>query len=148
MKKTIAALSVLSVLVCLSYAWGAAAAANSAGKNSALLSHSVYFSLKEPSDEARQQLVAACKEHLSQHPGLVFFSAGTLCDEIKSGLNDREFDVVALMVFTDHAAFHAYADSAAHKKFVAENLTKFKGVRVFDADVERVAVPDDAKVAK
>jgi hypothetical protein len=146
MKKTLATVSLVLVLVSLSYAWGAAA--KSEDKSQPLLSHSVYFSLKESTPEAQQKLVDACKKHLSQHPGVRYFATGTLCDEIKGGLNDRDFDVLLMMVFNDHEALHTYAQSAAHQKFIAENAASFKKVRVFDADVSRVAVPDDAQAAR
>ena len=97
MKKSIAITSALLVLVGLSYAWGAAEAKKA---DDHLLSHSVYFALKEPTPEARQKLVDSCKQRLSQHPGVVYFAAGTLCDEVKGGLNVRDFDVVLLMVFS------------------------------------------------
>jgi hypothetical protein len=145
MKKMIAAMSGACVLVGLSYAWGAAEKARSTAAGAGLLSHSVYFTLNDATPDAKQKLVDSCKKLLSQHPGVVFFSAGTLCDEIKRGFNDRDFDVVLLMVFTDHEALRDYARSESHQKFIAENAPTFKKVRIFDADVDRVAVPDDAK---
>jgi hypothetical protein len=141
-------MSCVCVLVGLSYAWGAAEKASSATAGTGLLSHSVYFSLHDATPDAKQKLVDSCKKHLSQHAGVVFFAAGTLCDEIKGGFNDRDFDVVLLMVFTDHEALRDYARSESHQKFIAENGSTFKKVRIFDADVDRAAVPDDAKAAK
>ena len=41
------------------------------------LAHSVYFSLADASDQARQRLVAACRQHLAGHPGTLLFAAGT-----------------------------------------------------------------------
>jgi hypothetical protein len=148
MKKMIATMSAACLLVGLSYAWGAAEKTGTTAAGAGLLSHSVYFSLNDATPEARQKLVDSCKKLLSQHAGVVFFSAGTLCDEIKGGFNDRDFDVVLLMVFTGHEALHDYARSESHQKFIAENAPTFKKVRIFDADVDRVAVPDDARAAK
>lgn len=144
MKALITILSTVCMLAGLSYAWGAA----DAKKSDQLLSHSVYFSLKDSTPETRQKLVDSCKKLLSQHPGVIFFSAGTICDEAKGALNDRDFDVILLMVFTDHEALHKYAASADHQKFIADNAATFSKVRVFDADVDRVGVPHDAQAAK
>src|SRR5687768_15092383 len=66
-----------------------------------MLSHDVYFSLKDNSAAAKQKLIAACKKYLSKHPGTVFFAAGTLVDELKRPVNDLEFDVALHIVFKD-----------------------------------------------
>ena len=58
-----------------------------------MLSHDVFFTLKQDSPEARAQLVAACKKYLSQHPGIVWFAAGGLAEEFQRDVNDRDFDV-------------------------------------------------------
>ena len=126
MTKKILAACGICLLVSLSYAIAAADKADS--KAGGLLSHSVYFSLKESTPESRQKLVDSCKKYLSQHHGVVFFSAGSLCDEAKGQFNDRDFDVVLLMVFTDHEALHTYAASADHQKFIGENVASFKNV--------------------
>jgi hypothetical protein len=148
MKKSLLIATACTLLVGLSYAWGAADDKSSNAKDGQLLSHNVYFALKEATPEAKQKLVDSCKKHLSQHPGVVYFATGAICDEIKSPLNARDFDVVLLMVFNSHEALHTYAASAAHQKFIGENMATFKGVRVFDADVDRVTVPNDAQAAK
>jgi hypothetical protein len=145
MKKSIAITSALLVLVGLSYAWGAAEEKKA---DDHLLSHSVYFALKEPTPEAKQKLVDSCKQRLSQHPGVLYFAAGTLCDEVKSPMNVRDFDVVLLMVFSNHEALRTYAISADHQKFIGENAATFKSVRVFDGDVDYVATPDGSHAAK
>jgi len=146
MKKSIAVLSALIVVVGLSYAWGANSAEKAASPS--LLSHNVYFALKEPTPENKQKLVDSCKKHLSQHAGLVYFATGALCEEAKGGLNVRDFDVALIMVFADHEALHTYAASAPHQKFIAENAASFKGVRVFDADVENVASTVEKSASK
>jgi hypothetical protein len=148
MKKSLLIATVCTLLVGLSYAWGAAddkAAEKGDGKR---LSHNVYFALKDPTPEAKEKLVKSCQKYLSQHPGLVDFAVGTLCDEAKSPLHVQDFDVALLMVFNSHESLKTYAASADHQKFIAENMTTFKGVRVFDADIERIAVFKDAPSAK
>jgi hypothetical protein len=101
-----------------------------------MLSHSVYFTLNDNSPVAVQRLVAACKTFLSDHPGTQFFSAGTLADEFQRSVNDRDFDVALHVVFTDRAAHDAYQAAPRHQKFIEENRSNWKQVRVFDAWVE------------
>ncbi len=101
-----------------------------------MLAHSVYFTLNDNSAAAIQRMVTACKTGLSDHPGTVFFAAGTLADEFQRAVNDREFDVALQVVFTDRAAHDAYQAAPRHHKFIEENKGNWKQVRVFDAWVE------------
>lgn len=98
-----------------------------------MLAHSVYFTLKDRSPEAAEALVAACREHLTGHPGEVAFSVGTLADYDRH-VNDREWDVFLLVVFESRAAHDAYQTAPRHQQFVADNATGWAKVRVFDAD--------------
>jgi hypothetical protein len=98
-----------------------------------LLSHDVYFTLKDDSPQARQQLVAGCEKYLSRHPGVVWFAAGTVADEFQRDVNDREFDVVLHVVFKDKASHDQYQVSADHVKFVEEFSGNWEKVRVFDS---------------
>jgi hypothetical protein len=104
-------------------------------KGAMMLSHDVYFSLKDNSPKARQALVDACKKYLSKHPGEVFFAAGTVVDELKREVNDRDFDVALHIVFQDLAAHDKYQDAERHKQFIEENKGNWKKVRVFDSYV-------------
>jgi hypothetical protein len=101
------------------------------------MSHQVLFALKDNSAEAKKAFVASCKKYLSKHPGAVFYAAGERAEEIKSAVNDKEFDIALNLVFKDEAAFAKYRDSEVHKKFVTENINNFAKVRVFDAFVEQ-----------
>ncbi|MBM4010783.1 MAG: Dabb family protein [Planctomycetota bacterium] len=99
------------------------------------LSHAVYFTLRDRTPEAAARLVAACREHLTGHPGTVYFSAGTRAPEYDREVNDREHDVALVIVFESHAAHDAYQDAERHRRFIAENATGWAQVRVFDADL-------------
>src|SRR5688572_13031388 len=57
-----------------------------------LLVHNVYFALNDNSPANVQKLLADCKKYLTDHPGTVFFAAGTVSDLDRS-VNDRDFDV-------------------------------------------------------
>src|SRR5262245_17502942 len=80
-------------------------------KESTMLSHDVYFSLKDNSPEAKKKLVAACKKYLSGHPGEVFFAAGTLAESLKREVNDLQFDVALHIVFKDIASHDKYQEA-------------------------------------
>ena len=104
-----------------------------------LLAHNVYFTLKDKSEEAKKKLVEACKKHLSNHPGTVFFAAGTLVEELDRSVNDRDFDVGLHLVFKNKAAHDKYQDAPRHLQFIDENQSSWTKVRVFDSYVEQVS---------
>lgn len=106
-------------------------------KRGPMLAHMVYFSLKDSSAEAKDKLVAACKKHLSGHKGTVFFAAGTLCEELKREVNDRDWDVALHLVFADQVAHDAYQTADRHEAFIKENKDNWKKVRVFDSFVSK-----------
>jgi hypothetical protein len=102
-------------------------------KGEMMLSHDVYFTLNDNSPKAKQDLVNACKKYLSKHPGEVFFAVGTLAEDYKREVNDRDFDVALHIVFSDSAAQDKYQVAERHKQFIDENKGNWKKVRVFDS---------------
>ncbi|HEY7424612.1 MAG TPA: Dabb family protein [Gemmataceae bacterium] len=100
-----------------------------------MIVHNVYFALKDNSPEAKKKLVDACKKYLTEHPGEVFFAAGTLAEDLNRPVNDRDFDVALHIVFKDKASHDTYQDSKRHKEFIEENKENWKKVRVFDSVV-------------
>ncbi len=102
-----------------------------------MISHDVFFSLKDNTPEAKKKLVAACKKYLSGHEGEVFFSAGILAESLKREVNDLQFDVALHIVFKDLACQEKYQEAKRHKQFIDENKDSWKKVRVFDSLVER-----------
>ena len=107
--------------------------AEEAKGKSMLLVHNVYFSLKEPTPANRQKLVDACHKYLSDHPGTVFYAAGTPAD-LNRPVNDRDFDVALHVIFKDRASHDAYQTAPNHLKFIEENKADWAKVRVFDSD--------------
>jgi len=99
------------------------------------LSHSVYFTLNDPSAEAVEKLLADCQTYLTGHPGAIFYSAGTLVEELDRPVNDRQFDVALHVVFENKAAHDQYQQSPRHQEFLQRNHADWKQVRVFDAYV-------------
>jgi hypothetical protein len=100
--------------------------------------HDVYFSLNDNSTEAKNKLVADCKKYLTDHPGELHFAAGVRATDFTRDVNDLEFDVSLHVVFKDKAAHDAYAKAERHLKFIAENNSNWKKVRVFDSYAEAV----------
>ena len=123
----------LAVAVSLS----AAPRSQAADEKDRMIAHMVYFSLKDNSPKEKEKLVAACKKYLAGHDGEVFFAAGTLADEFKREVNDRDFDVALHIVFKDRAAHDKYQDHPRHKQFIEENRENWKKVRVFDSAVQK-----------
>ncbi len=106
-------------------------------KESPMLAHDVYFSLKDNSSQAKEKLIAACKKYLTDHPGAVWFAVGPLAEEMKRDVNDRSFDVALHLVFKNKAAHDQYSQSERHQTFIKQNTDNWKKVRVFDSYVEK-----------
>ncbi len=101
------------------------------------LAHMVFFTLKDNSPQAKQQLVDACVKYLSGHEGTLYFSAGTRVEELDRAVNDKGFDVALHLVFKDKAAHDKYQTHPRHLKFIEENKHNWKQVRVFDSYVRQ-----------
>jgi Stress responsive A/B Barrel Domain len=103
-----------------------------------MLAHNVYFALHDNSPAAKAKLIAACNRYLTDHPGTLFYACGTLAEDLKRDVNVRDFDVALHVVFTDQAAHDGYQVADRHERFIAENKSNWKSVRVFDSVVEGV----------
>ena len=101
-----------------------------------MLAHNVFFSLADKSDAAKTSLVNACHKYLKDHPGTVFFAAGTLAGDMTRDVNDRDFDVSLHVVFRGKADHDRYQAHPRHQKFIEENRPKWTRVRVFDSYVK------------
>jgi hypothetical protein len=97
------------------------------------LAHSVFFTLKDRSPEARKALAASCREHLAGIGGAVSFAVGTIAEDVVEPVSVRDFDVALLVVFEDKAASDTYQSHPSHKAFIEENRASWSQVRVFDA---------------
>lgn len=99
------------------------------------LSHNVFFTLKDQSEEKIQGLVDACHKYLKDHPGVVFFAAGRLGEEFQRPVNDQAFQVALHVVFENKDAHDAYQTVEDHLTFIEENKENWDQVRVFDSYV-------------
>lgn len=100
-----------------------------------MLSHDVFFTLKDHSPAATDGLVAACHKYLKNHPGVLSFSAGKLAEDFARPVNDRMFHVALHIVFKDKASHDVYQSHEQHVKFVEENKGNWLQARVFDSYV-------------
>jgi Stress responsive A/B Barrel Domain len=133
MRKLVAALIVVALIV------GAAVIqsySHAGGKTPDNIGHMVYFKLKDGSAKATADLVASCDKYLSGHDGTIYYSAGTLAQDLKRDVNDRDFDVALHLVFKDRPSYDKYADHPRHEEFIKLGKDNWSKVRVFDAYVK------------
>lgn len=100
-----------------------------------MLAHNVYFTLHDSSPASIQSMVDACHKYLKEHPGVVFFAAGTVAEELARPVNDRMFHVALHVVFDSKESHDAYQTAPAHLQFIEENKQGWRQVRVFDSFV-------------
>ncbi len=98
------------------------------------IAHMVYFTLENPTQQNIQAMLDDMNNYLDGHPGLEYFSCGTLNPDLARPVNDREYHVSLHTVFTDRAAHDAYQVHPRHKEFIDRNKPGWKQVRVFDSD--------------
>jgi hypothetical protein len=126
----------LAAAFAFAVAFAAAGVSLSAAANKAEphLAHSVFFTLKDHSPEARAKFVASCHKYLTGHEGAVSFSVGVIAEDVEEpGVSVRDFDVSLLVVFDSKASEAKYLKNARHTQFVDENKDSFAKVRVFDS---------------
>ena len=102
----------------------------------AQLAHIVYFTLHENSPEKVEQLLAACQHYLTGHEGTIYFSVGTLVEDLEREVNQRDFDVALHVIFADRQSHDLYQVSERHQDFIASNRDNWSQVRVFDSYLE------------
>lgn len=99
-----------------------------------MLAHIVYFTLKDSSPAAIEKMLTACRTYLSDHPGTIHFSVGTLAKEYQRPVNQHDFHIALHVIFEGRAAHDAYQVAPRHQQFIEENKANWAKVRVFDAD--------------
>lgn len=95
----------------------------------------VYFTLSDASDAKVQELVDACKKYLDGHPGVVYFSVGTLNRDLARPVNDHGYQVTINVVFDSRESHDKYQVAPRHVQFIEEQKPNWKQVRVFDSDL-------------
>lgn len=98
-----------------------------------MLAHIVFFNLNDNSAAQKEKLVRECDIYLKDHPGVVFFAAGTLAEALNRPVNVRDFDVSLHVVFKTEADQDQYQKAPKHLEFIERNKANWKQVRVFDS---------------
>lgn len=97
-----------------------------------ILIHNVYFTLKDGTAENTQKLTDACHKYLKDHPGVIFFAAGPLVQELDRPVNVCDFHVGLHVIFKNKQAHDDYQVAKTHLQFIEENKPSWDKVRVFD----------------
>jgi len=97
------------------------------------LAHLVYFTLKDPTPESCENLIAACRKYLTDHPGTIHFGVGPRAEAYARPINDIQFDIALVLLFANQADHDRYQESQRHQQFLSEQLDHCAQVRVFDA---------------
>lgn len=134
--RILCALGFLTLIIGMNHS-GLTGKSNAAADKPLMVSHDVFFSLKEGTAENKKTLVEACHKYLKGHPGEAFFSAGVLAEDLKRSVNDLNFDVALHIVFNDKASQDKYQDAPRHLEFIEKNKSLWKSVRVFDSYVSQ-----------
>ncbi|MBO0701092.1 MAG: Dabb family protein [Zavarzinella sp.] len=98
--------------------------------------HNVFFELKDKSADAKKKLVDACYKYLKSHDGVLHFGAGVRAEDVKEKVSAADWDVGLHIVFKDKASLAKYARHPDHLKFIAENKENWKGVKVYDSEID------------
>lgn len=97
------------------------------------LAHMVFFTLKDHSKASREAFVASCHKYLKGHEGVVYYSVGTIAEDVEEPVSVRDFDVALHLVFESKESEARYLKDPRHQQFVDENRPHFEKVRVFDS---------------
>lgn len=88
-----------------------------------MITHLGFFWVDKQDEEAKQRVLKAARELLSEIPGLQNFHAGTAMSSPR-GVVDDSFSVAISMDFADKAALQVYAEHPRHVQFVTDFVKK------------------------
>ncbi len=100
----------------------------------ARLAHQVFFTLKDRTDEAAENLLAECQQYLTGHPGMVDFAIGRREVDYQRPVN-ADYDVALHTVFATRPDHDAYQIAERHQQFVDRNKDNWAKVQVFDSNL-------------
>lgn len=100
------------------------------------LAHMVYFTIEDATQAKIDSLVTDCKTYLDNHPGLVYFSVGTLNPDLARPVNARDYHVALNVVFENREAHDVYQTAPRHIEFINRQKANWKQVRVYDSDLQ------------
>ena len=109
---------------------------DNASKVTEMLSHMVYFTLKDASDEGCQKLIDASNRLLRDSEGVTFFAVGRIGKEFQRDVNVQDFHVALNVVFDSKESHDVYQVCANHLAFIEEGKPNWEKIRIYDAYVE------------
>ncbi len=98
------------------------------------LTHSVFFTLADPSQDNIKSLIDDCYQYLSSAEGIVSLHAGPRIADLDREVNDQDFHVALIVIFENRATHDAYQTLPDHLTFIERNKANWAQVRIFDAD--------------
>lgn len=99
-----------------------------------MLTHTVFFTLKDSSPDGVQALIGGAHQHLAPHEGIVHFGIAPRALGLDRPVTDTAFHVALCIVFESRAAHDIYQETPAHESFIRENEANWVSVRVFDSE--------------
>lgn len=115
-----------------------------AGEEVELVSHSVYFTLKEPTKENIDRVIASCRKYSSRYEGRIFFACGERASAT-GPYKDKDFHVTQTLIFRGRDALEKYMKGEARQQFVAECKPFWSKVRVFETNLRGLEMPEPKK---
>ncbi|MEM9382711.1 MAG: Dabb family protein [Planctomycetota bacterium] len=103
----------------------------------ARISHDVFFTFENPTDEECDALVEACRR-LEAVPGVVHLVAGRRDETQAREVNEQAYHVGLHVEFEDQAAYDGYGPHPVHMALVDEFVPRMSAVVVYDT---RIAPP-------
>ncbi|HAK47385.1 MAG TPA: stress responsive protein [Spirochaeta sp.] len=97
-----------------------------------MISHNVFFELKNDSEEAVSKLISECHKYLKPIEGIIYFIAGSMHEEHDRDVNVRDYHVATHVTFRNQEAHDKYQIHPLHNEFAERNKDNWKSVRVFD----------------
>ncbi len=99
------------------------------------LAHHVFFTLQDDSQTKIDELLAACKKYLDDHPGVsstLPSARATLIDSARERFLSRLLHVI----FQDRPSHDIYQTAPRHLQFIDEQKSNWKQVQVFDSHLD------------
>jgi hypothetical protein len=124
----------------------ALAAGRTADGDAEVVSHSVFFTLKEPTRQNIDRCIEACTKYSSKHEGTILFACGERQPESSGPVSDRDFHVTMTLIFKSREAQQKYLDSDDRKRLVVESRPIWAKARMFETNLRRLETPGLTRV--
>lgn len=121
---------------CVSHSVHRHSGSDSAQQARAAISHDVFFTFADPTNDDVTGLITAC-ERLRELPGVVHLTTGRRDPLQTREINETSFDVALHVEFVNQSAYDSYGPHPTHQALVAEFVPKMSSVLVYDSLLRR-----------